>query len=102
MLSYPLTWTPVAVFLAIVVVLTIPFLGPVLLLFAMLGALVAFIRAIVATSRWPGRSVRRGAREHAEGHAVCVSPPAQQPVTGLPPVHGDVRNGPHDNPRRSR
>jgi hypothetical protein len=54
-----LTWTPAAVFLAVVVTLTTPFLGFIALLALLLAALAALAGAVIAAAFELGRSILR-------------------------------------------
>jgi hypothetical protein len=54
-----LTWTPAAVFLAVVVILTTPFLGFIALLALLLSALAVLAGAVIAAADELGRSIQR-------------------------------------------
>ena len=71
-----LTWTPVALFLGIIVLLTTPFLAVVALVFAVAWALAAFAKGAVAISQRAGGSI--GGRRQTLASGVEGQPP---PVT---------------------
>ena len=54
-----LTWTPAALFLTVVVILTTPFLGVIALLAVLLVALAALAGAVIAAAHELGRSIHR-------------------------------------------
>jgi uncharacterized protein (DUF58 family) len=66
MLSYLHIWTPAAVVVGIVVILTTPFLGLIALLVILLTALTALAAAAIAAPFLLGRSVHRLWRAHRD------------------------------------
>ena len=79
-----LTWTPAGLFLGIVGIVTIPFLGVLVVLAVALGALVAVAGAIVVGSYWLANTIGRWWRKPAEGvHPAAVRMPAQASRAGI-------------------
>ena len=77
-----LTWSPAGLFLAILGVATVPFLGVLVILTLGLGALVAFAWAVVMGSYELAHAIGRW-RKSAEGvQPVAVQVPVQVPRAG--------------------
>lgn len=60
-----LTWTPAALFLTVVVILTTPFLGVIALVALLLSALAVLTGAVIAAADGLGRSIQRRWRERS-------------------------------------
>ena len=81
-----LTWTPAGFFLGIVGIVTVPFLGVLVVLTVVLGALVALAGAIVVGSYWLAHTMGRRRRKPAAAvHPAAVRMPAQASRSGRVP-----------------
>jgi len=81
-----LTWTPAGFFLGIVGIVTVPFLGVLVVLTVVLGALVALAGAIVVGSYWLAHTMGRRWRKPAEAvHPAAVRVSAQASRAGRVP-----------------
>jgi hypothetical protein len=81
-----LTWTPAGLFLGIVGIVTVPFLGVLVVLAVALGAFVAVAGAIVVSSYWLAHTIGRRWRHPVEAvHPAAVRIPAQASRTGRVP-----------------
>jgi len=81
-----LTWTPAAAFLGIVGIVTVPFLGVLVVLVAVLGVLVAVLAAIViGSSRFAHNAAGRWRRDvHAVEPTVIRAPVQASRARPLP------------------
>jgi hypothetical protein len=80
------TWTPAGLFFGIVGIVTVPFLGVLVVLTVLLGALVALVGAIVVGSYWLAHSMVRRWRKPAEAvHPAAARVPAQASRAGRVP-----------------
>jgi 5-bromo-4-chloroindolyl phosphate hydrolysis protein len=81
-----LTWTPAGLFFGIVGIVTVPFLGVLVVLSAALAVLVALVAAIVMGSYWLAHSLARRSRKPAEAvHPAAVRVSAEASRAGRVP-----------------
>ena len=81
-----LTWTPAGLFLGIVGIVTVPFLGVLVVLTAALALLLALAGAIVIGSYWLAHTIARWWRKPAAAvHPTAVRMPAQVSRSGRVP-----------------
>ena len=81
-----LTWTPAGLFLGIVGIVTVPFLGVLVVLTVALRALVALAGAIAVGLYWLAHAIGRRWRKPTEAvHPTAVRMPAQASREGRVP-----------------
>jgi hypothetical protein len=81
-----LTWTPAGLFLGVVGIVTVPFLGVLVVLTVVLGALVVLAGAIAVGLYWLAHTIGLRWRKPSEAvHPAAVRVPAQASRAGRVP-----------------